>query len=162
MAPSWRLKVAPGYETDNTPGGGRSQRLITPDSPGWEIFTTNAGGAQGRGLIRDTRAMSRRTQPVSASKRRQLEGSRRGSAAVKAEFDSAITRRRYAELVGIHATTLQKWERHGVVKPRLATILNSPTRVFTNEDVEFGKKLIALLRQRPGELSVKDAARKID
>ena len=78
---------------------------------------------------------------------------------VKAKFDAAITRKRYCELVGIHPTTLQKWERQGVVEPRLVQILNSPTRVFSKDDVRFGKKLIALLRARPGELSIRDAAR---
>ena len=78
-----------------------------------------------------------------------------------AEFDAAITRKRYCRLVGIHATTLQKWERQGAVEPRLVRILNSPTRVFTEDDVRFGKKLIALLRARPGELSIRDAAREL-
>jgi DNA-binding transcriptional MerR regulator len=62
-------------------------------------------------------------------------------------------------LVGIHATTLRKWEKQGIVAPSLVTILNSPTRVFTDEDVAFGRRLIAMLRERPGELSVGEAAR---
>jgi DNA-binding transcriptional MerR regulator len=93
------------------------------------------------------------------AKRRQLRGSRRGSAAVQREFARAITRRRFCELVGIHQTTLEKWERRGIVVPRLETILNSPTRVFNERDVEFGRRLIVLLRERQGMLSLEEAAR---
>jgi hypothetical protein len=93
------------------------------------------------------------------AKRRQLQGSRRGSAAVQREFAAATTRRRFCELVGIHPTTLEKWERLGIVEGRLVPILNSPTRVFSESDVRFGRSLITLLRSRPGELSVAEAAR---
>ena len=93
-----------------------------------------------------------------AAKNRQLAGSARGSAAVKEQFESALTRHRFCELVGINATTLRKWEKLGVVEPRLEVILNSPTRVFTRQDVSFGKSLIALLRRSPGRYSVKEAA----
>jgi len=78
---------------------------------------------------------------------------------VRAEFDAAITRRRFCDLVGIHATTLAKWEKRGIVKPELQVILNSPTRVFTEEDVVVGKAIIALLRGQRGVLSVEDAAK---
>jgi hypothetical protein len=102
-------------------------------------------------------------QPESTSeaKRRQLEGSRRGAEAVRAEFGAAITRRRYCELVGVHPTTLRKWEKRGLVQPELAAVMNSPTRVFTDADVEWGRALIALLRARPGEMSVEDAAKRL-
>ena len=93
-----------------------------------------------------------------AAKRRQLAGSRRGSAVVRDQFESAITRRRFCALVGINATTLRKWEKLGVVEPRFEVILNSPTRVFSEADVGFGKRLIALLREAPGRYSVKEAA----
>ena len=97
--------------------------------------------------------------PSKDAKRRQLQGSRRGSAAVQREFSAAITRRRFCELVGMHPKTLKRWERLGVVEGQLVPILNSPTRVFSESDVRFGKSLIALLRSRPGELSVAEAAR---
>ncbi len=70
-----------------------------------------------------------------------------------------ITRRRFCELVGVHPTTLKKWEKRGLVQPELAIVMNSPTRVFTDADVQWGRTLIALLRSRPGELSVEEAAK---
>ena len=102
--------------------------------------------------------MPRRSNLPGESKRRQLEGSQRGAESVRSDFASATTRRRFCELVAIHPTTLKKWEKQGVLRPRLKTILNSPTRVFSEEDVEFGRRLIALLRARPGEFSLEEAA----
>jgi MerR HTH family regulatory protein len=95
-----------------------------------------------------------------AGRRRRLEASRRGSRTVSEAFDGAVTRRRYSELVGIHPKTLKRWEDEGVVAPKLETIMNSPTRVFTDRDVEFGRRLIAILRQEPGRYSLSEAARK--
>jgi hypothetical protein len=93
-----------------------------------------------------------------AAKQRQLEGSRKGAAAVRAKFDGAMTRRGFCAAVGIHPTTLRKWERVGIVRPKLTTILGSPTRVFSDEEVDFGRRLIRLLRERRGELSLLEAA----
>jgi len=78
---------------------------------------------------------------------------------VRADFAALITRRRYCELVGIHGTTLRKWEQRGLVRPELVEVMNSPTRVFTEEDVDFGRRIIGLLRSRPGEISIEEAAR---
>jgi DNA-binding transcriptional MerR regulator len=89
---------------------------------------------------------------------RQREGSRKGADLVRAEFAAALTRRRFCEIVGIHEMTLKRWEREEVVSPRTEVILNSPTRVFAPEDVTFGKRLIALLRERSGTLSLREAA----
>ena len=80
---------------------------------------------------------------------------------MRADFASVITRRRYCELVGIHPTTLRKWERRGLVQPQLSRVMNSPTRVFTDADVQWGRKLIALLRSEPGGLSVDEAAKRL-
>lgn len=77
---------------------------------------------------------------------------------MRADFATLITRRRYCELVGIHGTTLRKWEQRGLVRPELVEVMNSPTNVFTGEDVDFGKRLISLLRSRPGEMSIEEAA----
>jgi hypothetical protein len=90
--------------------------------------------------------------------RRQREGSRKGADLVRAEFAAALTRRRYCEIVGIHEMTLKRWERAGVLSPRTEVILNSPTRVFLPEDVGFGKRLIGVLRERSGTLSLTEAA----
>ena len=83
------------------------------------------------------------------------EGIRGGPARVLRRYYPAPLLR----LVGIHPKTLKRWERLGVVEGQLVPILNSPTRVFSESDVRFGKSLIALLRSRPGELSVAEAAR---
>jgi hypothetical protein len=37
--------------------------------------------------------------------------------------------------------------------------MNSPTRVFSQEDVVIGKRIIELLRRNPGRYSVTQAAR---
>jgi hypothetical protein len=94
----------------------------------------------------------------STGARRRLAGSRSGGEVVRSRFGEALTRRRYCELVGIHPTTLRRWEGAGVVRPSLETILGSPTYVFQQADVAFGKRLAALLRRRPGELSLAQAA----
>jgi hypothetical protein len=99
-----------------------------------------------------------RREPSPEGKRRQLEGSRRGAEVVRADFAALITRRRYCELVGIHGTTLRKWEQRGLVRPEVVEVMNSPTHVYTDEDVRFGKRLIGLLRSRPGEMSIEEAA----
>lgn len=95
------------------------------------------------------------------AKRRRTNGSKLGAEQVKREFESVITRRRYCELVGIHATTLKKWEKLGVLKPALVPVLNSPTRVFTDDDVEFGKRLLGQLRSHAGLISVEQAAQEV-
>jgi DNA-binding transcriptional MerR regulator len=77
---------------------------------------------------------------------------------VEEAFSAALTRRRFCELVGIHGKTLTKWERAGVLEPATAVILNSPTRVFSSDDVEFGQALIAFLHKHPGRYSVAEAA----
>lgn len=92
------------------------------------------------------------------AKQKQLAGSRKGSAIVEEAFTAALTRRRFCELVGIHGKTLTKWERAGVLEPAMAVILNSPTRVFSVDDVEFGQALIAFLHRYPGRYSVAEAA----
>lgn len=94
----------------------------------------------------------------SDGKRRQLAGSRRGAAAVSEEFDAAITRRRYCALVGIHPTTLRRWEQAGVVRGKREAILGIPTTTFTEVDVDFGRRLVGALRARPGEVSLEQAA----
>ena len=55
-------------------------------------------------------------------------------------------------------TTVRRWEMAGVVSPKREVILGSPTYVFDRGDVDFGQRLISLLRERQGELSLGDAA----
>jgi hypothetical protein len=93
------------------------------------------------------------------SLRRQLEGARRGGDLVRSEFAASLTRRRYCELVGIHPMTLKRWEKAGIVEPTTQVILKSPTRVFAPEDVAFGKRLVALIQEKPGTLSLRAAAK---
>jgi hypothetical protein len=81
-----------------------------------------------------------------------------GGQAVKATFGTAITRRRFAELIDVAPSTIRRWETAGLVEPRTEYILNSPTKVFDADDVEFGRLLIAVLRKRSGEVSLREAA----
>lgn len=91
-------------------------------------------------------------------RQRRLEAARRGSETVAREFDRVITRKQFTARVGIHANTLARWERAGIIAPELQVVMGSPTRVFTNDDVRFGRRLITLLRDRPGELTLAAAA----
>ena len=79
---------------------------------------------------------------------------------VSAEFASALTRRRFAHAVGISTKTLRRWEAEGVVKPRQQLVLNSPTWVFREQDVDYAKRVIAILRSESGRVSLKDAAKR--
>ena len=74
-------------------------------------------------------------------------------------FAAAITRRRFCELVGIHKTTLRRWEEAGIVTPRMVPILGIDTWVFEEADVELGSGIADLVRQAPGQVSLQDAAR---
>ncbi len=93
-----------------------------------------------------------------AGKQRRAMGSRRGAQAVQARFAEAITRKRFAALVGIHVTTVKRWESAGIVKPRMQEIIGIPTLVFRDTDVEFGRRVVARLREHPGELTLARAA----
>ena len=77
---------------------------------------------------------------------------------VSERFAELITRRRFCDLVGIHRTTLKRWEKAGVVAPKLEPVIGIMTYVFTGEEVEFGKRLARLLAARPGEISLTEAA----
>lgn len=77
---------------------------------------------------------------------------------MKASFGAVITRRRLAELIGVSSNTIRNWELAGALEPRREEILGSPTVVFEPADVDFGLKLIALLRQHNGELTIGQAA----
>jgi hypothetical protein len=90
--------------------------------------------------------------------RRIEEGARRGREAIRAEFASALTRKRYCELVGIHKTTLKRWEASGIVKPTRVSIRGIETWVFDEADVEAGREIARLLRDNPGQLSLQQAA----
>lgn len=89
---------------------------------------------------------------------RQRVGAKHGGEIVRAEFASALTRTRYCEIVGIHETTLRRWEKAGIVRPAIQTILKSPTRVFTTDEVRFGKRLVEMLRRHRGTVSLAEAA----
>lgn len=104
--------------------------------------------------------MSRPRAPKSEHERRtqRLEAALQGGEAVRATFGAALTRRRFAELVGVSPTTVRRWELAGIVKPTRDQILGSPTWVFDPSDVEFGRRLISLLRRRSGELALDEAA----
>jgi DNA-binding transcriptional MerR regulator len=83
-----------------------------------------------------------------------------GSARVSEEFASVLTRKRFCERVGIHETTLRRWETMGVVKPSMRPVLGIRTAVFEEEDVLLGRRVAKLLRDNPGKLSLREAARR--
>ena len=89
------------------------------------------------------------------------EGSARGGRRVEVEFAQAITRRRLCRLVGIHPSTLRRWENIGVIAPKMKPIMGTITAVFIDEDVEFARALAKTLQANPGQLSVPEAARLI-
>ena len=89
-------------------------------------------------------------------------GSRRGAKSVSQEFSSVLTRRRLREEVDIHETTLKRWEKMGIMKPRMESILGISTAVFDPIDVERGRQISKLLKASPGLLSAKQAAALVD
>lgn len=99
--------------------------------------------------------------PEDDREHRQRRGAQRGAQMVQAEFAAALTRRRFCELVGIHSTTLRRWEAAGVVTPKLETIMRSPTYVFARVDVAFGRRLVALLQEQSGRISLIEAAEQL-
>jgi transcriptional regulator with XRE-family HTH domain len=102
-------------------------------------------------------------EPPPADTRPSIEQQRRaasrlGGEAVKQAFDQAITRKRFAELVGIHVTTLRRWESSGVVTPAATDIVGIRTLVYTEEDVALGREIVDLLAKNPGTMSLVQAA----
>jgi DNA-binding transcriptional MerR regulator len=89
---------------------------------------------------------------------RRREGSARGAEAVRREFEAALTRRRFSKAVGIHPTTLRRWESAGIVQPKLETILGIPTFIYSEEDVRLGKSIVRILREGTGTVSLEEAA----
>lgn len=106
--------------------------------------------------------MAQRREPgrglTDDGEQRRAEGSQRGAQAVQAQFAEVITRKRFAGLVGIHITTVKRWENSGIVQPTRQEIIGIPTLVFTDADVGFGRRVVAQLRARPGELTLAQAA----
>lgn len=104
-------------------------------------------------------AEKKTTDELSEARRK---AGRQGGQAVKATFGVEITRRRFADLIDVAPSTIRRWETAGIVEPRTERILNSPTKVFDADDVEFGRLLIAVLRKRSGEVSLWEAAEIVD
>jgi len=71
--------------------------------------------------------------------------------------DQLVDRATYARLVGIHPATITTW--NGVViKPKYGRTGQYSSQVFSRADVLMGRAVIALLRQRRGELTLEHAA----
>lgn len=96
------------------------------------------------------------------ARERMLAGSRAGSRAVSQEFGEKLTRKRFCQEVGIHPTTLRRWESAGVVSPNFETVLGSRTAVFEQADLDRGKRIASLLKDNPGEMSLSRAAWMLD
>lgn len=107
---------------------------------------------------RDPNRSIRRTDKGSEQR---LRASQLGAAAVQEAFAKVITRRAFADRVGIHATTLRRWETDGIVTPDLVPVLGIRTMVFTETDVAFGRAVKQRLEERPGRLSVREAAAQV-
>lgn len=93
---------------------------------------------------------------------RVWEGAIAGGEMTRQKFAENITRSRFCEEVGIHRNTLKKWEKLGVVKPSFALILKSRTAVFSQDDVERGKRIASLIRDNPGGMTVRRAVSIVD
>lgn len=93
-------------------------------------------------------------------RRRRLEGSRKGALTVQQLFGEVLTRKRFAAEVGIATVkTLKRWEEAGVVTPTLRQVGNVDTYVFTEADVEVGKRVKRILAEQNGRLTLAEAAR---
>ncbi len=86
-------------------------------------------------------------------------GARRGRETTSEAFAAVITRKRFSELVGIHRSTLKRWEAAKVVQPEMRAIRGIRTAVFSEADVEFGRRLAAVVREQLGTLTLQEAAR---
>ncbi len=100
----------------------------------------------------------RRGEVTARGERQRRAASKRGGAAVQQAFGEVLTRRAFAKRVGIHMTTVRRWEALGIVAPTRRDVLGIPTLIFDESDVEFGKALAKLVGERPGELSLHQAA----
>lgn len=89
-------------------------------------------------------------------------GSRRGAESVSQEFSSVLTRRRLREEVDIHETTLKRWEKLGIMKPRMESVLGISTAVYDPIDVERARLIKKTLEGNRGLLSAKQAAALVD
>lgn len=105
--------------------------------------------------------MEARSSSADRTSTARSEAGKRGARTVKAAFGAAVTRRRLAELVGASPSTIKRWEGLGVIRPKFDVILGSTTAVFEPEDVAFAQRLIVLLRDKNGEITVQDAAAEV-
>jgi hypothetical protein len=85
-------------------------------------------------------------------------GARAGQVQVAGAVDEVITRKRFAALVGIPLTTVQEWENARIVRPAWQDFVGIPWLVFSEDDVEFGRRLAARLRQGPKQMTLARAA----
>lgn len=101
----------------------------------------------------------RRRRKVDADgQRERREASRRGAATVKQAFTEALTRRVFAERVGVHLTTVRRWEALAIVTPKRQTVLNIPTLIFDEADVQVGRAVVELLRDHRGTMTLQQAS----
>jgi hypothetical protein len=92
---------------------------------------------------------------------RRLAGSKKGAEEIRQAFADVITRRVFSERVGIHLSTVRRWESMGVVEPILREVRGIPTMVFSEDDVSFGLKVVRLLKANPGTISLTEAAESV-
>ena len=90
--------------------------------------------------------------------RRIEEGASRGRRTLSADFATAMTRKRFCSVVGIHETTLRRWEAAKIVRPEMVSIRGIGTWVFNEADVAAGRKIARLLQENSGRFSLEEAA----
>lgn len=129
---------------------------------GFANYTRNFLGRRGGRVTSRTvatkRNPNRSIRRTDKGREQRLRASRVGAAVVQDAFAGVITRRAFADQVGIHATTLKRWESDGIVKPDLVPVLGIPTMVFMEADVALGRAVKQRLDEQPGMLSVRQAA----
>lgn len=91
-------------------------------------------------------------------KRQRLDASKRGGEVVQHAFAGALTRREFARRVGLNVNTIRRWEAHGILRPSLIPILGIPTLDYQEEDVRSATEVARVIKGRPGELSLRQAA----
>ena len=72
-------------------------------------------------------------------------------------YADKITRNKYAEQVGVSVKTVKGWEAAGVVHPTAEHVGKVPVWVFSEDDVQLGQALRAVMRDNAGRMDLQQA-----
>lgn len=78
---------------------------------------------------------------------------------IQERFKSVLTRKQFCVAVGIHPTTLKRWEAAKVVQPARQSVGGIATMVFDEAEVQIGQEIVRLLGANLGRMSAVEAAR---